>query len=131
LALDAETARLRHERLGDCWWGHATLDQLFEVRRQAVTRVKACSGDTARLLALLDDAIAALRVAPDRLARVTDRTTADSYAYHGDAILRIADAMGGASDGFGRARRGFCFWDRSLMVPSSRHLAACDCRWSK
>lgn len=74
--LDAETARLRHERLGDRWWGplaHATLDQLFEVRRQAVTRIKACRGDTAGLLALLDDAIAALRVAPERTFEVMAR----------------------------------------------------------
>jgi len=67
--LDAETARLRHQRLADRWWGplaHATLEQYFEVRREAVARVKACRDDSAALLVLLDNAIATFQEAPER-----------------------------------------------------------------
>ena len=73
---DAKVACLRHERLGDRWWGplaHATLEQYFEVCCEAVGRVKACRGDRAKLLALLDDAIASLQEAPERTFEVMAR----------------------------------------------------------
>jgi hypothetical protein len=73
--LDIETARLRHERLADRWWGpaRASLEALDEVRREAVRRVVRCRGDGAALLLLLDDAIGALMVAPERTSEVMAR----------------------------------------------------------
>lgn len=70
--LDAETARLRHERLGDRWWGptRASLEALDEVRREAVQRVMRCRGDGAALLLLLDEAIGALKLAPERTSEM-------------------------------------------------------------
>jgi hypothetical protein len=74
--VDAEVFRLRHERLGGRYWGpmaQETLPEYFNVCREAVRSVKDSRGNSAALLALLDDAIATLNLVPERTFEIMAR----------------------------------------------------------